>query len=228
MIFRELALTTAPIAQIQTLAVTTYSGASTYRVTLGSPGSADVVVDTPGSVNADTTEANIATAINASAAAAFCTADASGPDIVITARAGGVPLTISTTVVGGTGTMSNTTTQAYAVAGDLDISGGTLHIIDGPAACAQRIACRLRTLKGEWIFDVTLGTPWFQEILGAGARTRLGLIQQIIRDRIRGSPGVTRIEELNFEFEPSTRGLMISGRVQVEGGSTVPISLEFG
>lgn len=112
--------------------------------------------------------------------------------------------------------------------GDLDISNGTLHVIDGPAACAQRIACRLRTLKGEWIFDASIGTPWFQSILGAGARTRLGLIRQIFRDRVLGTGGVTSIQELNLDFEPNTRALTVTGTVIVEGGSTVPLSLVFG
>lgn len=117
---------------------------------------------------------------------------------------------------------------ALDASGDLDISGGTLHILEGPEACAQRIACRLRTIKGEWVFDTTIGTPWFQEILGGGARSRLSLIREVIRQRIAGTPGVLRVKELLLDFEPNTRALSITGSVTVEGGSEVPISLDFG
>lgn len=100
-----------PVAQVQTLAVV-YDVASTYNVTIGGPNFPDTTVNVAATVDADTTEAAIATAINASAAAPFVTASAAGPDITITSDRAGVPISVTVSVTGGAGTLSNATTTA--------------------------------------------------------------------------------------------------------------------
>jgi hypothetical protein len=99
-----------PVAQVETLSVTAYDAASTYNVTIGGPGFADVTVNVPANTDADTTEADIATAINGSAAGPFVTADASGADLTLTSARAGVPFTVSVSVTGGAGTISSTNT----------------------------------------------------------------------------------------------------------------------
>jgi hypothetical protein len=111
--------------------------------------------------------------------------------------------------------------------GDLAIEGGGLTIRSGASAVSQRIKTRLQTIRGEWVFDASLGTPWFQQILGGRARARLGLIQQVLRERIADSQGVDRVVSLETNFDAATRGLTVTGSVVAEGGSTVPVGLEF-
>lgn len=111
--------------------------------------------------------------------------------------------------------------------GDLALARGGLFVLDGPEALAQRVSVRLKTIKGEWVFDKLIGTPWFQQILGGGARNRLGLISQVIRKRILDTPGVDRILELELDFDAEDRGLTITGRIVAEG-EELPISLEVG
>ena len=112
--------------------------------------------------------------------------------------------------------------------GDLDLEGGRLRVIHGSDALAQRIATRLRTIKGEWVFDRNIGTPWFQSILGGKARARLGLIQQVIRQRIEDTQGVDRISSLRVQFDPNTRGLTVTGSVIAEGGDVISIAQGIG
>lgn len=100
-----------PVAQIQTLAVV-YDVASTYNVVIGGASFGDVTVNVAATVDADTTEAAIATAINASLAAPYVTASSAGPDITITSDRAGVPISVTVSVTAGAGTLSNATTTA--------------------------------------------------------------------------------------------------------------------
>lgn len=62
--------------------------------------------------------------------------------------------------------------------------------IDQPEAVGQAIKTRLGLLKGEWWLDLTDGTPWNSEILGANTRnTRDSAIQA----RILATQGVLSI-----------------------------------
>ncbi len=112
------------------------------------------------------------------------------------------------------------------VTGDLRVVGGRLVVLSGEEAVAQRIAVRLRTFEGEWIFDTSLGTPYFQNILGT--RRREKLIQSILRKRVADTPGVLRVIELSVTIDGSTRVAAVTGKVQVEGGTGIPVSLEVG
>lgn len=108
--------------------------------------------------------------------------------------------------------------------GDLAFEGGDLVILEDESAVAQRIATRLKTIKGEWVFDQTIGTPWFQSILGA--RPRRGLITQLLRQRVADTQGVDRIDSFSVDIDSATRGLTVTGSVVVEGNADQPLSIE--
>jgi hypothetical protein len=110
--------------------------------------------------------------------------------------------------------------------GDLLVVGGQLQVLSGPDALAQKIAVRLRTFLGEWIFDTGLGTPWFQNILGT--RRREALVQSILRSRIENTQGVVRVLSLNVAIDGTARVATVTGSVLSEGGDTTPVSMELG
>ena len=110
--------------------------------------------------------------------------------------------------------------------GDLLIQNGELVILEGAEALAQRIAVRCKTFLGEWVFDTTLGTPWFQNILGT--RRREALVQQILRKRVADTEGVAGVLELQVNINTSNRLATVTGRVLAEDGSEVPVSFEVG
>ena len=71
---------------------------------------------------------------------------------------------------------------------------------------AQLVKCRLLTLYGEWDLDLTLGVPWFNEILGT--TTGINTAQQIILDTINQTWGV--YEVITFDATYSNRQLSIT------------------
>lgn len=88
----------------------------------------------------------------------------------------------------------------------------------GAQAVAQAIMTRLMLFEGEWWESVTDGTPWWQQILGQG--TPSAQIALLIQNRILGTPYVTGITNLEFNFSNSTRGFGLSANVQTALGPT--------
>lgn len=63
-------------------------------------------------------------------------------------------------------------------------------LVNSREAVAQMIKTRLALFQGEWFLDVTAGTPWTQEVVGAGNAARR---DPAIRERILGTTGVRAI-----------------------------------
>lgn len=86
------------------------------------------------------------------------------------------------------------------------IPGKGMTRIVGVDYIAQLVKCRLLTLYGEWDLDLTLGVPWFNEILGT--TTGINTAQQIILDTINQTWGV--YEVITFDATYSNRQLNIT------------------
>ena len=77
---------------------------------------------------------------------------------------------------------------------------------DQPEAVAQAVKTRLGLIEGEWFLDITLGTPYNSQILGAGkVSTYDAAIQQVIRN----TPGVVDIASYASSVNPDTRAASI-------------------
>jgi len=63
---------------------------------------------------------------------------------------------------------------------------------------AQQLYIRFRMFQGEWFNDPTIGTPWFQSILGQ--KTPAGIVEQILKRVVTTCPGVASL--LTFSFKP--------------------------
>lgn len=86
------------------------------------------------------------------------------------------------------------------------IPGKGMTRIVGVDYIAQLVKCRLLTLYGEWDLDLTLGVPWFNEILGT--TSGINTAQQIILDTINQTWGV--YEVITFDATYSNRQLSIT------------------
>ncbi len=88
-------------------------------------------------------------------------------------------------------------------------------LVDSNAAVAQTVLTRLLLWEGEWFLDVTEGTPWLQQILGAHTKP---LYDAAIQDRVLSTPGVNSIDQYNSQQDPASRALIV----------TMTISTQFG
>jgi hypothetical protein len=94
-------------------------------------------------------------------------------------------------------------TQAPLVEGDMSFGAGSLNfLVDSPDAVAQSVLTRLKLWTGEWFLDDTEGTPYLGAVLGAGTRKTF---EPALRERILGTPGVSRISDITTNVDAETR-----------------------
>jgi hypothetical protein len=81
--------------------------------------------------------------------------------------------------------------------GDLFITvGGDIALRD---SVRQRIEIRLRWFLGEWMFNESLGVPWFQYILKK--QVNLALAEGIVTEQIRQTEGVLDVKRTAIGLE---------------------------
>lgn len=88
---------------------------------------------------------------------------------------------------------------------------------DQPEAVAQAVQTRLGLIQGEWFLDVTNGTPYNSQVLGAGT---VGKYDQAIQSVILGTPGVTQLLSYSSAVDPTTRKATISCDIDTVFGPT--------
>lgn len=106
--------------------------------------------------------------------------------------------------------------------GDCSFGRSALDFIsDTPETVAQAVRTRLLLLRGEWFLDVTDGTPYATEILGANTAQTYDLA---IRERILDTQGVTGI--VSYESNLADRALTVVATIDtLYGQSTVSAAL---
>ena len=97
-------------------------------------------------------------------------------------------------------------------------NGGLDFFTDSPAAVAQRILTRLELWMSEWYLDITDGTPWLQQILGKPVAP--GSPDQAIRERIVGTPYVTKLIDYASSWNPTDRSFTVGAKVDTAFGQT--------
>lgn len=98
---------------------------------------------------------------------------------------------------------------------DLDYTFGAgpkEFLVDSAEAVLQAIETRLRLFQGEWFLDINEGTPWFTKILGENTQP---FLDQAIKERILGTPGVATIEQYTSSIDKNTRKLSVRATVTV-------------
>ena len=87
----------------------------------------------------------------------------------------------------------------------------------------QRLKIRLLTFMGEYFWDTTYGTPYWQRLLGV-KQTSKAAIDLIFNQKILEEPGVKEIVTFNSTFSNRIYSLTFSVRV-VDGSVTDTISV---
>lgn len=89
--------------------------------------------------------------------------------------------------------------------GDLFINEkGDLEIID---SVRQAVTIKLRWIKGEWIFNTALGTPYFESILVKNPNE--ALIEKLIKDQILSVDGITGVSSISLINNRANRTLTV-------------------
>lgn len=109
--------------------------------------------------------------------------------------------------------------------GDLQLSKGQLVLIDGQEEIKQHVEQRLRTFQGEWFLDITIGLPYYDEILKKNVNP--STIDALFIDEILASPGIIRLLSFNSDLDNSSRKLKIDCEAQTIDG-VVDFALETG
>lgn len=97
------------------------------------------------------------------------------------------------------------------VDGDIQQSNSTVRDLE---LILQKIQIRLKTWMGEWILDRSVGMQY--ERLFMQKPPRLTEFTSLVRREIEDVEGVTAVIIEESVFEPETKTIRISGRVQAE------------
>lgn len=99
---------------------------------------------------------------------------------------------------------------------DLFIKDRKLVLVDGVNQKAQQIKVVLLTFLGEWFLDITIGLPYFDEILVKNPDS--SRIQAIFRKKIIQIKGVQSVEQLSLNFNRQTRELSVQFSARTDEG----------
>lgn len=88
------------------------------------------------------------------------------------------------------------------------VENGSFRRVTGKEAIAQRVATRLRFVRGEWYQNRDQGTPYYESIFADGAddSVRRAVLGRVVRE----TPGVKSLDQMTFELEPVTRRLFVT------------------
>jgi hypothetical protein len=79
----------------------------------------------------------------------------------------------------------------------------------------QELLTRFRFFQGEWFLDATVGTPYYQSILGQ--KVPLNVVSQIFKQVISSTPGVARLLSFNLTKLPA-RGVQCQFACELNNG----------
>ncbi len=104
---------------------------------------------------------------------------------------------------------------------DLDFSAGELSLTSERNAIRQRVAMRLRLVKGEWFLNYYEGTDYYGQILGK--KTSAQIDAELTRV-ILTTDGVTGfVEPIQYVMNRTTRILEVSFEITTTEG-TIPFT----
>ena len=106
---------------------------------------------------------------------------------------------------------------------DLVIEGGDVQMIDGALRVAQQVKVTLLTFLGEWFLDTDFGVPYFDVVYIKNPNW--AAINATFRARIIDVPGVTRITQLDLEYDRAARALAVTFQVETIYGLTRPYNV---
>lgn len=98
--------------------------------------------------------------------------------------------------------------------GDIKLdSSGNGSTVSGAVGFRQRLLIRLRTERGTWFYDTSLGTPWLSKIIGR--RIDAAVLNSLFAESILGAPGAAGYsEQPRISFDNRTRIMTASFKVR--------------
>ena len=95
---------------------------------------------------------------------------------------------------------------------------------DQAAMIAQRVACRLLWIRGEWYLDQRGGTPW-RTLMAKGTTT--ARMERIFRTVIAGTPGIASVNSVSVSVDPETRLGTVTWTATMDAGRQIgPVVLD--
>ena len=102
---------------------------------------------------------------------------------------------------------------------DLQLVNGDFLVIDNKERIAQQLRVTLWEWLGEWFLDARDGVPYREYILVKNPNMKH--IRQVLSDNIAKIEGVNRIEELNLNYDPKNRTLIVDFSIDTDDGQIV-------
>jgi hypothetical protein len=100
-------------------------------------------------------------------------------------------------------------------------------LVSAPTPLDQRISCRLKTFQGEYWIDITLGIPYFTEILKKNPD--MAVIRSLFASEIQKVIGVKTLESCTASLDRANRRLLVefkcTGTDDLTYYSTTEVSL---
>lgn len=98
---------------------------------------------------------------------------------------------------------------------DMTFGSGRRNLASGAESAAQRLVCRLLTIRGEWFLDTDAGVPWWQPSTSAvrpimGAPRDLQYSEAVIKAAILETDGIASLDGFSMVFNGSTRRLLVT------------------
>ena len=102
---------------------------------------------------------------------------------------------------------------------DISIDSGNMRLIDDKERIAQQLRITLWEWLGEWFLDARDGVPYREYILIKNPNMKH--IRQVLSEHIMKVEGVNRIDELNLNYDPKNRTLIVDFSIDTDDGQIV-------
>lgn len=100
--------------------------------------------------------------------------------------------------------------------GELILTNGDLLLCTGVDRARQFLAQRLAAFRGEWVFDLDEGVPYFENVFVKAPDPVI--LEGLFKDRILSTPGIIGLDEFDLVLNTATRELSLEFLAQSTDG----------
>mgnify|MGYP000170257016 CR=1 FL=1 len=94
--------------------------------------------------------------------------------------------------------------------GDIDLTNGSLNLVDGVDAVTQLLNQRLKFFYGEWFLNLDSGIPYFEKVFQKNPNP--SVLDSLFKRVILGTPGILRLLEFQMTLDTTKRTLAVKGK----------------
>lgn len=100
--------------------------------------------------------------------------------------------------------------------GDIDLTNGSMTLVDGVDAVTQLLNQRLLFFYGEWFLDLDKGIPYFEKVFMKNPNP--SVLDSLFKRAILTTPGILRLEAFSMTLDTARRSLSITGQAVSTSG----------